>query len=121
MLPHYKRIPHQLLKEIKQNQLTINQSKMKTIKKINHVVALVMIAATLMFTASCKKENLNEPASLSAASNQNMSNKSATSPWQRSQAEYLHRTGALLKCPSRVKPPATVSFMMIRRHFPTMR
>jgi len=53
----------------------------KTIKKNNQLVALV-IAATLMFTASCKKENLNEPTSLSAASNQNMYNKSALSPWQ---------------------------------------
>jgi len=30
---------------------------MKTTKKINHVVALVLVAATLMFNLSCKKEN----------------------------------------------------------------
>ena len=29
---------------------------MKTIKKINHVVALVLIAITLIFTVSCTKE-----------------------------------------------------------------
>ncbi len=46
-----------------------------------------MIAATLMFTASCKKENLNESASSndptisSAAKNQNAF-KSSLSPWQ---------------------------------------
>src|SRR5438105_12657335 len=54
---------------------------MKTIKKTNQVVALVMIAATLMFAASCKKENLNEPTSLSASDNQNVVNK-LSSPWQ---------------------------------------
>jgi hypothetical protein len=37
---------------------------MKTIKKINHVVALGMIAATLMFTVSCKKTNPSVPAGL---------------------------------------------------------
>ena len=52
---------------------------MKKIKKINHAVALGMIAAALMFTASCKKENLNEPASVSAV-DQNELKKSSFSP-----------------------------------------
>jgi photosystem II stability/assembly factor-like uncharacterized protein len=56
---------------------------MKTIMKKNHVVAIVMIAATLVFTVSCKKENLNEPASLSAANSQDMSRQTAFSPWQK--------------------------------------
>src|SRR5450755_2349562 len=59
---------------------------MKKIKKINHVVVLVMITATLMFTASCKKENSNEttgskePISLSDA-NKNIFNQFGLSPW----------------------------------------
>jgi len=55
---------------------------MKTIKKINYVVALVMITATLMFTASCKKENLSEPNNLSAT-NEDAAKRSASSPWHK--------------------------------------
>jgi hypothetical protein len=55
---------------------------MKTLNKINHGVALAMIAATLMFTLSCKKENLNEPASISAV-DQNELKKSSFSPWHK--------------------------------------
>lgn len=59
---------------------------MKKIKKINHVVILALITATLMFTASCKKENSNEPAgskepiSFSDA-NKNIFNPFGFSPW----------------------------------------
>ena len=55
---------------------------MKTIKKTNQVVALVMIAA-IIFTHSCKKESLNESAGLSAADNQNVSKKTVSSPWHK--------------------------------------
>ena len=59
---------------------------MKTIKQINHVVVLVMITATLMFTASCKKENLNEPTSSKESislsdANKNIFNQFGFSPW----------------------------------------
>jgi hypothetical protein len=59
---------------------------MKSIKKINYVVFLVITAATLLFTASCNKENLNEPAgsnepvSLSDA-NKKIFNPFGFSPW----------------------------------------
>lgn len=67
----------------KQNQLIINQIKMK---KNNYLVALVMLASTLMLIASCKKENSNEPTSSKepislADANKNIFNKFAFSPW----------------------------------------
>ena len=75
---HKRNIDITITKEYtKQNQLIINQNKMKTIKKINYVVALVMITATLMFTASCKKENLSEPNNLSAT-NEDAAKRSAS-------------------------------------------
>ena len=68
---------------------------MKTIK-INHVVALVMIAVTLMFTVSCKKENSNGPTSSNEPTILAAAKKSALSPWQaRASGESASQRGII--------------------------
>jgi len=66
---------------------------MKIIKKINHVVALVMIVATLMFTASCKKENLSEPTILSKPGTLSADNADTSITLFRPFSDYLNAQG----------------------------
>lgn len=66
---------------------------MKTILKINYVVALVMIAATLMFTASCKKENLKEPTGSNNLTNLSVANSGSAVTLFRPFSDYLNAQG----------------------------